>query len=455
MAGAEPEVEQNLLLCTWYKSSLTLASEDPADLVMMSLLFQISFVMLVTLACGSIARRLGQSRVIGEIVGGILLGPSVFGRFAPAAAESVFPRSSMASFELLSTIGLILFLFLVGTEVNIEHFHLQRATAALSSLMSILLPFAIGALLAHPLRTRFAPHGIGDAPFTLFLGIAMSITAFPVLARILEERGIQGTKLGTTAILCAAVDDVVAWILLAIAVALTGMGDHSYSLTIRFIGLAAYLSVMVGLVRPAAAHLFQLRQSTDLSVGLLGVMVAFALSSAAATDALGVHPLFGAFLAGLCFPRIHSWRGVIRSRMEMLVSVLLLPLFFALTGLRTRLDLLKTPNMWLWTAIIIVAATFGKVGGATIASRWKGETWRDSLALGVLLNTRGLVELIVLNIGYSLGVFSPALFTMLVVMALVTTMCTTPALNWLGIQNDSLIKHPIGSKRAQSSMLDS
>src|SRR5450631_318755 len=214
----------------------------------MSLFFQIPVVIFVTLACGSLARRLGQSRVIGEIVGGILLGPSVFGRFAPAAANVLFPQSSMASFEILSPVGLILFLFLIGTEVNIEHLYHQRATAALSSLMSIVVPFAMGALLSHSLRIRFAPHGIGRVPFVLFLGIAMSITAFPVLARILEERGIQRTKLGTTAIMCAAVDDVIAWLLLALALAMVGAGGGSSSLTMRLIGLAIYLSVMIGVV---------------------------------------------------------------------------------------------------------------------------------------------------------------------------------------------------------------
>ena len=189
----------------------------------MSLLVQIPVVLLVTLACGSMARRLGQSRVIGEIVGGILLGPSVLGRFAPATAGALFPPSSMASFEILSTVGLILFLFLIGTEVNIQRLYHQRGTVVLSSTLSILAPFAIGALLANPLRTRFAPQGIGSTPFVLFLGIAMSITAFPVLARILEERGIQSTRLGTTAITCAAVDDLVAWILLALALALVGI----------------------------------------------------------------------------------------------------------------------------------------------------------------------------------------------------------------------------------------
>jgi Kef-type K+ transport system membrane component KefB len=416
----------------------------------MSLLIQIPVVILVTLACGSVARRLGQSRVVGEIVGGILLGPSVFGRLAPTAAGALFPPSSMASFEILSTVGLILFLFLIGTEVNIEHLYHQRGTAALSSTLSILAPFAIGVLLSHPLRTRFAPQGIGNMPFVLFLGIAMSITAFPVLARILEERGIQSTRLGTTAITCAAVDDLVAWILLALALALIGVGGGPMSVAIRIIGLAVYLVVMIGVVRPLAARVPRLRQSRDLSIELLAVAVAFAFASAAATDALGLHPLFGAFLAGVCFPRANSWQGTIRGRLEMLVSVLLLPLFFALTGMRTRLDLLNKPTMWLWAGIVLLAATLGKIGGATTAARWTGQSWRDSLALGALLNTRGLVELIVLNIGYKVGVFSPTLFTMLVVMALVTTMCTTPFLNLLGIQNDRLPKQKTGRKRMPS-----
>jgi len=205
------------------------------------------------------------------------------------------------------------------------------------------------------------------------------------------------------------------------------------SLVVRLVGLALYLSVMIGVIRPVAARLLRLRRKSDLSIELLGIMVAFAFLSAAATDALGLHPLFGAFLAGICFPRAASLRETIRRRLEMLVSVLLLPLFFAITGMRTRLDLLNKPSMWLWAAILLAAAMIGKIGGATLASRWTGQSWRDSLALGVLLNTRGLVELIVLNIGYNVGVFSSALFTMLVIMALITTACTTPFLNLLGI----------------------
>jgi Kef-type K+ transport system membrane component KefB len=406
------------------------------------LLVQIAIVMLVTLACGWVTLRLGQSRVIGEILGGILLGPSVLGRFAPHAAAKLFPQSSFASFDILSTIGLVLFLFLIGTEVDYEQLYRQRRTAAFASGMSILLPFGIGAALAHSLRIRFAPHGVGSLPFVLFLGISMSITAFPVLARILEERGLQATTLGTTAILCAAVDDVVAWLLLALALALIGTGGGPASLPMRLIGLGVYLVVMLFGVKPLLAWLARRRRTPALSVEMLGIAVALTLGSAAATQAIGVHPLFGAFIAGICFPRVEEWRIALRARLDMIVSVLLLPLFFALTGMRTRLDLLNDLHMWLWAGIVLLSAVFGKMGGAAVAARLTGQSWRHAVALGALLNTRGLVELIVLNIAYNIGAFSPTLFTMMVVMALMTTVSTTPLLNLLGFEDRSG-QHPV------------
>jgi Kef-type K+ transport system membrane component KefB len=255
-----------------------------------------------------------------------------------------------------------------------------------------------------------------------------------VLARILEERNLQGTALGTTAILCAAVDDVVAWTLLAFALALIGGQDAPSSLLFRLVGLLVYLFLMLGVLRPLAAYVVKRHNKPELSLELLGVVVAGTLLSAAATDKIGVHPLFGAFLAGVCFPRVPQWQLALRERLDMLVSVLLLPLFFALTGMRTRLDLLNDVTMWLWAAVVLLAAVFGKMGGAALAGRWSGQSWRDAIALGALLNTRGLVELVVLNIAYSVGAFTPTLFTMMVVMALVTTMLTTPILSLLGIR---------------------
>jgi Kef-type K+ transport system membrane component KefB len=412
------------------------------------LLLQMSIVLLVTVACGRVAGKLGQPRVIGEIVGGILIGPSVFGRFAPHFSVELFPQSSLAQLELLSTVGLVLFLFLIGMELDSAHLHRQRATALAAGGISIVLPFAMAALLAHPLRVRFAPHGIGNIPFVLFLGIAMSITAFPVLARILEERNLQSSPLGTTAILCAAVQDVIAWSLLAIALALIGEAGGPSSLPLRLLGLAVYLFIMLGIIRPLAARLVLRRHNPELSLELLGLVVAGVLLSAAATDKLGIHPLFGAFLAGVCFPRIEHWQIAIRERLDMLVSVLLLPLFFALTGMRTRFDLLNGSSMWIWAGIVLAAAVFGKMGGAAIAARWTGQSWRDAIALGALLNTRGLVELIVLNIAYNVGAFTPTLFTMMVVMALVTTMCTAPVLNLLGIRDGKKSPMPIDHAHA-------
>ncbi|QNI32666.1 cation:proton antiporter [Alloacidobacterium dinghuense] len=399
------------------------------------LLIQMSIVLGVTVICGWLARKLGQSRVIGEIIGGILLGPSVLGRISPHASAALFPESSLHSLETLSTVGLILFLFLVGMELDPEQLSGQRRTAVIASAASIFVPFFVGAVLAHPLRVRFAPHGIGSIPFVIFLGIAMSITAFPVLARILEERGLQNSPLGVTAILCAAVNDLVGWLLLALAMTLIGADGGSASLPIRLAGLGGYLLLMLGIVRPLAARAVHLRKKPALTLELLGAVIAGLLASAAATQWIGVHPLFGAFLAGVCFPRVPHWQHAIRARLDMITSVLLLPLFFALTGLRTRLDLLNDAAMWWWAGIVLVGAVFGKMGGAALAARWTGQSWRNAAALGALLNTRGLVELIVLNIAYNVGAFSPTLFTMMVVMALVTTMSTTPILNLLGIEN--------------------
>jgi Kef-type K+ transport system membrane component KefB len=401
------------------------------------LLLQMTTVLLTALLFGWIARKFGQARVTGEIIGGIFLGPSVFGRVAPGASASLFPQSSLGPFDVLSTVGLILFLFLVGTQLEYEHLRRHRTTAALTSGVSILLPFLIAAAVAPSLRIRFAPSGVGNLSFTLFLGVSMSITAFPVLARILEERQMQATSLGTTALMCAAVDDVCAWILLAVALTLVPHNGQSMGLPYRLLWLGAYLTVMVGVVRPLGKWLVRRRKAIPLTYEAMGIVVAVVLASAAATEAIGVHPLFGAFLAGVCLPRIQRWQSALRTRLEMVVSLLLLPFFFALTGMRTRLDLLHGVNMWFWTAVVLIAAVAGKMGGAVLAARWTGQTWKNAWALGALLNTRGLVELIVLNIAYNAHVFSPALFTMLVVMALITTMITTPILDLLGIQGSA------------------
>jgi Kef-type K+ transport system membrane component KefB len=412
------------------------------------LLLQMMAVLLTALLCGSIARRLGQARVIGEIVGGILLGPSVFGRIAPHASSELFPRNSLGPFEVLSTLGLVFFMFLIGSELDYEHLRRQKTAATLTSALSILLPFAMAVAVAPFLRVRFAPEGIGGLPFTLFLGIAMSITAVPVLARILEERGMQSTSLGVTALMSAAVSDVCAWLLLAVALTLIPSGGTSVPISHRLLWLGAYLAVMMCVIRPAGKWLARRRVGKGLSYELFAVIMAAVLASAAATEAIGVHPLFGAFLAGLCFPRVERWQSAVRTRLDMIVSVLLLPLFFALTGMRTRLDMLSGARIWMWTAVVLMVAIAGKMGGAVLGARWTGQSWRDAWALGALLNTRGLVELIVLNIAYSANVFSPALFTMLVIMALITTMITTPLLNLLGVGIQSATRRDFAGAEA-------
>lgn len=400
------------------------------------LLVQMTIVLLVAMLCGWLARKLGQARVIGEIIGGILIGPSVFGRFAPHAAQKIFPLSSLGNFEQLSTIGLVLFLFLIGAELDYGHLRRERKTAIYASTVSIFIPFVMAAIVAHSLRIRFAPHGIGRIPFVVFLGISMSITAFPVLARILEERKLQSTPLGATALMCAAADDVVAWLLLAFGLTMLN-GGGSMSLPMRLLWLVVYLVVMMFGLRPLGEWLARRHNEIGLSYELMGVMLAIVLISSAATEAIGIHPLFGAFIAGLCFPRIERWQTMMRTRLDMLVNVLLLPLFFAITGMRTRLDLLNGPRIWAWAGVVLAAAVIGKMGGAVLAARKTGQSWRNAWALAALLNTRGLVELIVLNIAYNAHVFSPTLFTMLVVMALVTTMITAPILNLLGIEDHS------------------
>lgn len=400
------------------------------------LLTQMAVVLLVTLACGWLACRLGQSRVIGEIIGGILLGPSALGHLSQAASAHLFPVASLKAIDQISTVGLVIYMFLVGMELDTEKMQRQKATAVAASATSIIIPFMAGAALAHPIRERFAPHGIGSVPFVLFLGIAMSITAFPVLVRILEERDLSATPLGTLATICAAFDDVVAWTLLAITLTLVNPNSSGSSLTMRFVGLAVYLVLMFGAIRPLMGWAAG-KSTRKLSYEGVGVTIAALLLSAAVTDWAGVHPLFGAFIAGVCFPRVRIWTEFIRARTELLTSALLLPLFFALTGLRTRLDLLNTPTTWLWAGIILVAAAGGKIGGAILAARWSKQNWNTSVALGALLNTRGLVELIVLNIAYSVGAFSPTLFTMLVVMALFTTMLTNPILNILKVRGSA------------------
>jgi Kef-type K+ transport system membrane component KefB len=404
------------------------------------LLVQLAVVVSTTLICGIIAHQLGQARVVGDIIGGLLLGPSLFGRIAPHASAMLFPRESLAALETLSTIGLVLFLFLVGAGLDYDHLRLQRATATRASALSIALPFLFATAVSPALHAGLDRNSVGILPFTVFLGIAMSITAFPVLARILEERALITTPLGANALLCAALDDLCAWLLLAGALTLLHTGSGRLSFVARILWLVVYLAVMLGVAAPAARRIADRYGTRPFSNELLGLTIVVVLASSAATQAIGVHPLFGAFMAGVTFPRVHHWQNALRTRLDSTVSVLLLPVFFALTGLRIRLDLLAGTSALLWAVLLLVLSVVGKMGGAVIAARWSGQAWREAFALGALLNTRGLVELIVLNIAYEAHVFSATLFTIMVLMALITTMMTSPILNRLHIPSAAELK---------------
>jgi Kef-type K+ transport system membrane component KefB len=311
----------------------------------------------------------------------------------------------------------------------VQHLRQKADAAVLVSHASIIVPFFLGSASALLLYRSLAPAGVPFSAFALFIGVAMSITAFPVLARIIEERRMSRSLLGSTAIACAAVDDVTAWCLLAVVVAIVKSGGIGGSLLT--IGLTLlFIAGMLFVVRPRMGRILGERPEGQAgSVGLLAGIFSFVFAAALFTEAIGIHALFGAFLAGVCMPPDSGLRQFLRERLETFTSVLLLPLFFAFTGLRTQIGLLDDWTSWLTCAGIIAVAIVGKLGGSMVAARWTGMSWGDSFSLGALMNTRGLVELIVLNLGYDLNILSPRIFTMLVVMALVTTFMTGPLLH--------------------------
>jgi K+:H+ antiporter len=389
-------------------------------------LLQICIIVLSGRAVGLLLKRLGQPTVVGEIVGGILLGPSAFGYFAPEAFARVFPAQSIPTLQSLSQIGLILFMFLVGLEFAPELMRGRKHTVVVISHVSIIVPFLLGTALAVYLYPRVSDPGVSFRSFTLFLGTAMSITAFPVLARILTERNLTKTRMGNTVIACAAVDDVTAWCILAFVVVLARSGDPT-ELAIQLPLVMLYVLGMIFVVRPLLRKLAPAKV-TETSLAALLLLV---LASSWTTELLGIHALFGAFLAGAIMPREASLNEALIPHIRGLTNVIFLPLFFAVTGLRTNVGLLRSPGLWLCFALVLLVAIAGKLGGATLSARAVGIPWRDATAIGVLMNTRGLMEMVVLNIGRDIGVVSPSLFTMCIVMALVTTAMTTPLLDVL------------------------
>jgi Kef-type K+ transport system membrane component KefB len=393
------------------------------------LLVQIAVVVIAARGVGMLFRRIGQPQVMGEMVAGILLGPSLLGWAAPALSARLFPAESLGFLNSISQVGLLVFMFLVGLELNPRLLRGRGHTALVTSHASIVVPFFLGSLLALHLYPRLSDASVTFTGFALFMGAAMSVTAFPVLARILTERGLMRTRVGAVAVACAAVDDVTAWCILAVVVAIVRASSGALPVWATVAGSAAFVALMVLGARPAL-RLLERRFERDgrMTQDMLGAILLVALASAWATETLGVHALFGAFLAGAVMPKGEGFVHALTGKLEDVTVVLLLPLFFAFTGLRTHIGLVEGAEMWGYCGLIVLVAVAGKFGGSAVAARMTGMSGREAGAIGALMNTRGLMELVILNIGLDIGVISPAVFAMMVLMALATTFMTTPLL---------------------------
>lgn len=391
-------------------------------------LLQIIVIVVSGRAVAWLLRRFRQPPVIGEVAAGILLGPSAFGALAPDLFARLFPPTSLPTLLALSQIGLILFMFLVGLEFAPELMRERRESILVISHVSIIVPFVMGTALALYLYPRVSDQSVSFRSFALFLGTSMSITAFPVLARILAERHLQRTRLGNTVIACAAVDDVTAWCVLAFVVMLVRAGNPTH-LAVRIVLLAAYVLLMIFAVRPLLRRLVPAVARKASSEAVLAMVLLLVFASACTTELLGIHALFGAFILGAIVPREGTLTATLVTHTRGLTTVIFLPLFFAVTGLRTNVALLHDRTLWICCALVLLVAIVGKIGGAMFSAVTVGFSWPEATAIGVLMNTRGLMEMVVLNIGLDIGVVSRGLFTMIVLMALVTTAMTTPLLD--------------------------
>ncbi len=408
-----------------FEQSLLSNISEPAAMF----LLQIISILIVSRIFGFLFAKIGQPTVIGEILAGIVLGPSLLGYFYPEAFHFLFAAKSLGNLYILSQVGLILFMFTIGMDLNLGELKEKMGKIYVISHASIVIPYFFGMLLAYFVYSEFAAAQTGFLSFALFIGISMSITAFPVLARIVQEKGLSRTHLGTVAIASAAINDVTAWCVLAAVIAIAKTGSFISSLyTIGFSIL--YVVVMLFVVRPFLKRVGEIYHNSEvLNKSIVAFLLLTLILSAFTTQVIGIHALFGAFLAGVVMPPLPNFRKMIIEKIEDVSVTLLLPLFFVFTGLRTEIGLLNTPYLWTICGIFILVAVTGKFVGGAFTAKILGESWRDSLSIGVLMNTRGLMELIVLNIGYEMGILPPSIFVMLVIMALVTTFMTTPALS--------------------------
>ncbi len=395
------------------------------------LLAQIVTIILVARLFGWICMKIKQPSVIGEMIAGIVLGPSLVGMYFPEFSAFLFPKESLGNLQFLSQIGLILFMYIVGMELDLSVLRKKAHDAVVISHASIIIPFALGIGLSYFIYKEFAPEGIQFTSFALFIAIAMSITAFPVLARIVQERNLQKTKLGTVVITCAAADDITAWCILAAVIAIVKAGSFESSLYVILMAIA-YVFFMIKIVRPFLKRIGDLQAGkSTINKPMVAIFFLTLILSAYATEVIGIHALFGAFMAGAIMPENAKFRTLFIDKVEDVALVLLLPLFFVFTGLRTQIGLLNDSHLWITAGFIILTAVIGKFAGSALTAKFLGIKWKESLTIGALMNTRGLMELIVLNIGYDLGVLSPQIFAMMVIMALFTTFMTGPALDFI------------------------
>jgi Kef-type K+ transport system membrane component KefB len=398
------------------------------------LLLTLAAVILLGRAIGWLFAFVGQPPVIGEVIAGMVLGPSLLGKIASGAPAWLLPEKAALALREIAQLGVILYMFLVGLELNTGGFRGRARIALVVSHASIAVPFALGAGLAVLLYSRLSPTTVPILSFALFMGAAMAITAFPVLARILTDRGMHKTELGVMALTCAAAGDLTAWCLLASVV---GVAQAEVLGPLAVVLLAvAFAAGMFVVVRPLIRGLTNRVGGDELPRGAIVLVLVGLLLSALATEWIGIHGLFGAFLFGAIIPHDSVIARAMLRKLEDLVTVLLLPAFFAFTGMRTEIGLVSGLEQWLICGLIILAATVGKFGGAFAAARFMGVGWRDATALGLLMNTRGLMELIALNLGLDMGLISPTVYAMMVLMALATTMATSPLLQWLGLPGE-------------------
>lgn len=401
------------------------------SLDLFKLVLQLTVILAVCRIVGSLFRRFGQPRVVGEMFAGILLGPSLLGWIAPGISTYLFPPGSLGFLNALAQIGVVVFMFLVGLGINPKELKNHGHAAVLTSHVSITAPFVLAAFLAVYLYPRLSDDSVSFTSFALFMGSAMSVTAFPVLARILIERGLLQSRLGTVAIASAAVDDVTGWCILAYIVVLTRSAHSGTSIWMTIGGVVLFALVMIyGVSRLLVGMEVSYRKWGGLSENRLAFMLLLVFAAGLCTEWLGLHLLFGAFMMGAIMPKEQKFVQYVLDRFETVTVTLLLPLFFAFTGLRTNIGLLKGGEMWMYCGLIVLVATVGKLGGSTLASWLTGMPLREAAGLGTLMNTRGLMELVILDIGLDIKVISPALFSMMVVMALITTFMATPLLEW-------------------------